>query len=93
MFVQKITLKVITKKAFESSGSKAFFSIYILRGHCITSSYLYHFGKKMLNTLISKDINMNHPEFSNTENSGFFTHENDFYDGFRTVSRCARKAG
>ncbi len=35
---------------------------------------------------------MNHPEFSNNENSGFFMFSNDIYDGLRTVSRYARKA-
>ena len=35
---------------------------------------------------------MNHPEFSNIENSEFFMPQNDIYDGLRTVSRCARKA-
>ncbi len=35
---------------------------------------------------------MNHPEFSNIENSGFFMFQNDTYDALRTVSRYARKA-
>ena len=35
---------------------------------------------------------MNHPEFSNKENSDFFMSKNNFYAASRTVSRYARKA-